>query len=151
MILGFKGIHKDKRRITIKRAGDGFQCDSLCKNGFMYQVYFRNHPKPPKYINMKLSQLHYRVMSLFDALQDKNHVFGIDNLYKSAKFCRKAYTYEKKVMVSGVARKGMRGITAVVKQEEVKNRKKQIQVRGTVKAAVLQGDKECPDLVTSSI
>ena len=45
----------------------------------------------------------------------------------------------------------MRGIPAVVKQEEVKNRKKKIQVRGTVKAAILQGDKECPGLVASSI
>ena len=107
MILGFKGIHKDKRRITIKRAGDGFQCDSLCKNGFMYQVYFRNHPNPPKYINMKLSQLNYCVMSLFDALQDNNYVCGMDDLYNLAKFCMKEYTHEKRVMVHGVARKGM--------------------------------------------
>ena len=45
----------------------------------------------------------------------------------------------------------MRGIKAVVKQEEINNRKKQIQVRGTAKAAVIQGDKECPYLVASII
>ena len=39
----------------------------------------------------------------------------------------------------------------MVKQKEVKNRKKKIQVKGTVKAAFLQGNKECPDLVASSI
>ena len=54
-------------------------------------------------------------------------------------------------MVHDILRKGIRGIPAVVKQEEVNNRKKQIQVRGTVKAAVLQGDNECPDIVASSI
>ena len=100
---------------------------------------------------MKLSPLHYLLMSLFDYLQDKNHVCGMHNLYKSSTCCRKAYTHDKRVMVHGVARKVMQGILAVVKQEEVKNRKKQIQVRGTVKVAVIQDDKECPDLKASSI
>ena len=54
-------------------------------------------------------------------------------------------------MVHGVLRKGMRGIKAVVKQEEINNRKKQIQVRGTVKTAVLQDKNEYPDIVVSSI
>ena len=54
-------------------------------------------------------------------------------------------------MFHGVVMKGMQVIPAVVKQEEVENRKKKIQLRGTVKAAVLQGDKECPDLVASII
>ena len=100
---------------------------------------------------MNLSPLYSSVMALFYALQDKNHFCGMDNLYKSATFCRKAYTHEKRVMVHGLARKGMRGIPAGVKQEDVKNRKKSIQVRGTVKASVLQDYKECPDLVASSI
>ena len=37
MTIGFQGKHGDKRRITYKRAGDGFQCDALCENGFTYQ------------------------------------------------------------------------------------------------------------------
>ena len=131
--------------------GDGFQFDALCENGFTYQVYFLNHTATPKYIKMKLSLIHSRVMALFDYLQYKNNVCGMDNLYTSAKFCRKAYTHDKRAMVHEVASKGLRGIPAVVKQEEVKNRKKQIQVRGTAKAAVIQGDKECPDLVASRI
>ena len=117
----------------------------------MYQVYFCNHPSPLKNIKMKISPLDYSVMALFDYLQDNNYVCSMDNLYNSATFCRKAYTHDKRLMVHGVERKGVRGIPAVVKQEEVKNRKKQIQVIGTVKSAVLQGDKECPDLVASSI
>ena len=151
MTIGFQGRHRDKRRITYKRAGDGFQCDALCENGYTYQVYFRNHPAPAKYLQMKLSPLHCRVMSLFDTLQDRNHICGMDNLYNSATFCRNAYTHDKRVLVHGVVRKGMRGVPAAVKQEEVKNRKKQIEVRGTVKVAVLQGDKDCPNLVVSSI
>ena len=75
---------------------------------------------------MKLSPLHYRLMALFYALKDNNNVCGMDNLYNSAKFCRKSYTHYKRVMVHGVARKGMRGIPAVVKQDEVKNQKKHI-------------------------
>ena len=53
-------------------------------------------------------------------------------------------------MVHGVARKGIRGILSSVIQYEVYNKKKQIEVRGTVKVAVLQGDKKCPNLVASS-
>ena len=88
---------------------------------------------------MKLSPLHSFVMALLDAIQEDNHVCGMDNLYNSATFCRKVYTHEKRLMVHGVERKVVRGIPAVVKQEEVKNWKKQIQVRGTAKVAVIQG------------
>ena len=90
-------------------------------------------------------------MALFDSLQDKNGVCGMDSLYNSVTFCRKAYTHDKRVMVHGLVRKVIRVIPTVVKQKEVKNQKKQIQVRGTFKVEVLQGDKECPDLVASSI
>ena len=46
---------------------------------------------------------------------------------------------------------GMRGIPMHVQQKEVKNRKEQMAVRGTVKAAVLEGDPDCPNLVASSV
>ena len=90
-------------------------------------------------------------MALFDSLKDKYHQCAMDNLYNSATFCKKAYNHPQKVLVHGVARKGMRGVPACVLQEEMKNRKDQIKVRGTVKAAVLKGDKDCPDLVASSV
>ena len=38
--VGFKGRHEDKLRITFKKAGDGFQCDALCDDGFTYLVFF---------------------------------------------------------------------------------------------------------------
>ena len=54
-------------------------------------------------------------------------------------------------MVHGVTRMGMRGIPPAVKQEEVKNRKKKLEVRGTVKDFMLIGDKGFPKLVASSV
>ena len=66
MTIGFQGMHADKRRITYKNEGDGFQADALCDDGYTYQFYFRNHPAPQKYLSKGLSPLHSRVLSLFD-------------------------------------------------------------------------------------
>ena len=45
----------------------------------------------------------------------------------------------------------MSGIPPFVLKVEQKSRKDQIKVRGTVKAALLEGDADCPNLVTCSI
>ena len=50
MTTRFQGQHKNKQRITYKAEGDGFQADTLCDKGFMYQVYMRNDPVPNKYL-----------------------------------------------------------------------------------------------------
>jgi hypothetical protein len=149
--VGFQGHHIDKLRVTYKNEGDGFQCDALCQDGFTYSFFFRNHPAPKKYTTKGLSPLHARVMALFDTLETKFHRIGLDNLYNSAKFARAAYLHEMKVCVSGVTRKGMRGLPDCVLQEEAKNKKMQMLVRGTVKAAVLKGDPNCPNLVATSV
>ena len=151
MTIGFQGNHQDKLRITYKNAGDGFQCDALCQEGYCYQHYFRNYPAPRKYLNMKLSPLHSRVMWLFDSLRDCHHQIGMDNLYNSAAFCRAAYLHPKQVLCHGVVRKGGRGAPKCIIQEEVKDRNKLIAVRGTVKAAHLQGDDVVKCLVASSV
>jgi hypothetical protein len=44
-----------------------------------------------------------------------------------------------------ICRKGGRGFPQAVLQEEVKARTEQIKVRGTVKAAVLEGNATCPN------
>ena len=75
----------------------------------------------------------------------------MDNLYISAKFCRGCYYHSKKVLLAGVTRKSGRGIPACVLQEEVKNINQQKLVRGTVKAAILKGDNNCPDLIALSV
>ena len=63
-------------------------------------------------------------MSLFELTKDKFQVFGMDNLYNSALFCKRSFIHEMKFVVHGLKTKEMRGIPPAVKQEEVKNRKK---------------------------
>jgi hypothetical protein len=151
MTMGFQGRHADKKRITYKRAGDGFQADALCDDGFTYQIFMRNDPAPKEYTSKGLSPLHSRVMALFDTVKDDHHQCAMDNLYNSVAFCKAAVNHSKKVLCHGVTRKGMRGIPNCVKQEEGKNKKEQLEKRGTVKAAVLEGDSKCQNLVASSV
>ena len=75
----------------------------------------------------------------------------MDNLYMSAKFARAAYRHEQHILISGVTRKAGRGIPPYVLQEEKTNKKEQMRVRNTVKAAVLMGDSDCPDLLAISV
>lgn len=149
--IGFQGNHSDKLRITYKKEGDGFQCDALCQDGYTYCFYFRNEPPPRQYKKEGFSPLHSRVLALFDNLHDEYHRCGMDNLYMSARFARAAFNHPKKVMVSGVTRKGMRGLPKCVIQEEQKSQKDQRKTRGTVKAAVLVGDDKCPNLIAASV
>ena len=151
MTMRFKGRHKDKRRITYKAEGDGFQADALCEDGYTYQVYLRNERAPMKYLKQGLSPLHSRTMALFDSLKDDFHQVGMDNLYNSAAFCRAAFNHPRKILCHGVARKAGRGVPTCVLQEEVKNVNDQRAVRGTVKAAVLEGDPGCPNLIATSV
>ena len=148
--IGFQGKHSDKRRITYKREGDGFQCDAICDKGFTYTFYFRNQPAPKKYLNQGLSPLHSRIMAMFDQLKDKHHNAWFDNLYLSAKFAKASLTHPMHVRISGPTRKSGRGLPACVIQEERKNPKEIREARGTVKAAVLEGDTNCPELVAVS-
>jgi hypothetical protein len=67
--IGFQGRHADKRRITYKAEGDGFQCDALCDEGYTFSFYFCNQPAPKKYLLQGMLPLHSRVMSLFDSLR----------------------------------------------------------------------------------
>ncbi len=54
-------------------------------------------------------------------------------------------------MVHGVARKIGRGLPKCEIQQEVENKNLQAKVRGTTKAAVLEGDSECPDIMAFSV
>ena len=75
----------------------------------------------------------------------------MDNLYVSAKFARDCYNHSKSVLIHGVARKSGRGVPSLVLQEEVSDKNEIEKVRGTVKAAVLKGDSECPNLCAISV
>lgn len=63
--IGFQGHHADKRWITYKSEGDGFQCDAICDKGYTYNFCFCNMPPPKKYIDEGWSRLHARMFSLF--------------------------------------------------------------------------------------
>jgi Transposase IS4 len=149
--IGFQGNHRDKRRITYKAEGDGFQCDAICDKGYTFNFFFRNMPAPKKYLQQGWSPLHARMLSLFDCFQEKNHRVWMDNLYLSAKFAKGCFTHPQQVLLAGVARKSGRGVPECVLQEEVKNKTEARKVRGTIKAAVLRGDHKCPDLVAVSV
>ena len=58
MTMWFKDVHKDKLNITYKSEGEGFQVDTLCDDGYCYQVYMRNDPAPQKHLKQELSPLH---------------------------------------------------------------------------------------------
>jgi Transposase IS4 len=149
--IGFKGNHQDKQRISYKKEGDGFLADAISEDGYTYSFYFRNMPAPKKYVSRKFSPLHSRVLFLFDQLKQGNHICGLDNLYNSTKFAREAYVGKNCVMVHGVTRKSGRGLPSCVLQKELKNQKDAEKVRGTTKAAVLEGDERCPNLVAFSV
>ena len=122
--IAFKGRSGMKQRIKFKRASDGFMCDALCESGFTYQVYFQNEPSPRKCKRMGLSDLHARVMALFDSLDDCYTRIWMDNLYVSAKFCRSSYNHDKKLLVAGVARLGSKGVPRHIIQREPKEPKR---------------------------
>jgi len=148
---GVKGNHADKRRISYKREGDGFLFDAICEDGYTYTIFARNMPALKKYIDKKLSAINSCILFMVDQLQSQYHVCGMVNLFNSARFCKEAFISRNKVMVHGVTRRANRGLPECVVQWEEKTKKKQEQVRGTTKAAVLEGDPECPNLVAFSV
>ena len=109
------------------------------------------YPAPKKHIVQGLSPLHARCMDLFDSLVHEFHKIVLDNLYMSAKLSKAEFNHTKKVLIAGVARKGMRGIPACVMEDEVKQPKDLLAAQGTVKAAVLMGDPECLNLAATSV
>ena len=140
----------DKLRITYKAEGNGFQHDTICDAGYTWTFFFQNMPAPQKWICLGYSPLLSRILAMFDQLEEKNHNCWFDNLYLPAKFARASFMHKNKVRISGPMRKSGRGLPQCVLQEEKMSPSEIRQVRGTVKAAVLEGDSEMPDLVAVS-
>jgi len=90
-------------------------------------------------------------MLMFDQLQSSHHNVYMDNLYISALFCKRAQNSKNKVNTHGVCRGELKGIPKWILQKEVQNEMLQPQLRGAVKAAVLDGDPDIKDLVAISI
>ena len=66
--IGCQGRHPDILRINYKVEGDGFQCDSLCSDGYTYSFYFRDQPPPKLFTDMNMSPLHARLHALLEQL-----------------------------------------------------------------------------------
>ena len=75
----------------------------------------------------------------------------MENLYNYADFCRAAYHHDRKVLCHIVACKAGRGIPKCIVQDDENNPLAQRAAQGTVKAAVLEGDPGCPNIITSSV
>ena len=115
----FQGRHKDKQRVTFKKAGDGFLVDALCAYGYTSVWYFRNQLSPKFWTDKELSPLHARVMALVGQLTDSNYKCRIDNLFMSPKFAKIAKNDSGKgIMIHGVCRVS-RGIPNCIHQVAV--------------------------------
>lgn len=148
--VGFTGKHEDKQRVNYKDEGDGFLVDSIAEAGYTYCFFFHNQPAPNHYLRQGYSPTHVHLLHLFDLLPSKNHIIGLDNLFMSAKLCAGAYKGKNQVQINGVVQKNGHGIPLCVMQEFQKNAKEADKVRGTIKAAVLEGDLACPNIVCMS-
>lgn len=146
--MRFQGRSAFKLRITYKAEGDGFQCDAICQDGFTYCFYFRQAPPPEKFIKKGFSPLHARVLEMLEKLPGEWYRITFDNLYISTKFVKEAY--KMKILVAGVARQGGRGIPPVLIQKHETTVENVRKARGTVKAAVLEGDDEVDNFVAVS-
>ena len=60
----------------------------------------RNDPAPKQYLKNGTSPLHARVLSLFDVLEESYHQAGMDNLYNSVSFSKKAFMHKNKVLIA---------------------------------------------------
>ena len=125
--------------------------DCWCDNGFAYSFYFRNMPPPQKYLRLKLSALHSRVLGLFDTLPHCHYKCWVDNLCTSVNFLIHSLKHKAHVMVEGVCRSGGRGFPDVAKQEEVRGEANLRSVVGTVKAAELIVDGLEDKIVATSV
>ena len=87
---------------------------------------------------------------MFDQLEEKYHNCWFDNLYLSAKFAKASFAHRNKIRCLGPMRKSGRGLPKCVLKEEKTSPAEICAVHGMVKAAVLVGDEEVPDLVAVS-
>ena len=70
---------------------------------------------------------------------DEYHQVRFDNLYISAKFALGSFNRPKKVMIEGVIRIISHGVPTQILQQEVTTKERINDVKGTVKACVLEG------------
>ena len=89
-MLGFQGRSGIKLRILHKKEGDGFQCDALCDDGYMFLFYFQHGDPPPLPKEFKdkipdLSPMAQHVVWLALCLPNIWSRIFMDNLFNSQK------------------------------------------------------------------
>ena len=149
--IGFQGASGMKLRISYKREGDGFQCDAICDRGYTYSFWFRHGPPPtlgPEFKDLELSPTACRVIWLAQRLPNMWTRIYMDNLFNSVKLFEGLY--RAKALAHGVARTNGRGVPSTIIQKEEKNKDLAEKLRGTTKAAKLNHNPGCPDVLAVS-
>jgi len=150
--IGFQGASGMKLRISYKRKGDGFQCDAVCDRGYTFSFWFRHGPPPdmgPEMRDLALSPLASCVVWLARRLPNKWTRVYMDNLFNSVKLF--TALYRERTLAHGVVRTHGRGLPDAVIQREEKNVKRAESLRGTTKAARMQNNPACPDILAMSV
>ena len=137
-------MYIDKRQITYKAEGDGFQADALVDEGYCYQLFMKNDP-PPRKCSQYLP-LHERVMALFDSTKEVFHCVGFNNFYNSTAFSQASSNHPLKPLVHVLL-----GKEDVAYHPVHNNKRRKIASLGTVKVAKLEGDPGCSYLIASSV
>jgi hypothetical protein len=150
--IGFKGSSSMSLRISYKKEGDGFQCDTICNRGYTIAFWFR-HGEPPelpsRFDDLKLPPTARRVVWLANQLPNKWTRIFMDNLFNSQKLF--SALYRSQALAHGVIRTSGRGFPPSIKQEEEKNANRADALRGTTKAAELKNSSETPSMLAVSV
>ena len=123
----------------------------MCEDGYTLSFHFRNELPPQQWIDKGLFPIHARVLGLLDCVTESHHRVGMDNLYTSVKFAKVCFNHPKKVLISGMIRKGMRDVPNCVIREEQKTMKRQEEQRGKKKDSILVGNSSCSDMICTSV
>jgi hypothetical protein len=126
------------RRGKFKWLGDGIQAVSIADDSDTWDFYFCNELSSPKLFAQGYCPMHCRLLHMFSNLCDRYYSCTMDNLFRSVKLARAAYSLPKPVLVHGVFRKSGCGCPPCGIQED-KIGKHAEAARGMVKAAVLKG------------
>jgi hypothetical protein len=142
-----------KLRISYKREGDGFQCDTVCDAGYTYSFYFRHGPPPnvgEHYKDLELSPTARCVVWLASRLPNRWTRIYMDNLFNSKKLYE-AFLYRTEALAHRVAHTNGQGIPPSIIQNEEKNISGAEQLCGTMMAPRLINYDACPNLLAASV
>ncbi len=104
---------------------------------------------PKKLIEKGLRPMHIHLLHMFENFCDVYYHMNMDNLFNSVQFTVAAAMCKTMVLTQGVLWKNGRGVPPCIVQEEVIGKKAEA-ARGTVIAAVLEGDARAQGIIVAS-